>query len=46
MRLQEQELQKHLEQAIRISSLLGLQPEELEGRFREACDNAAAKEST
>jgi GntR family transcriptional regulator len=45
MRLQEQELQKHLEQAIRLSAVLGLQPEELEGRLREAHDNAAAKES-
>jgi len=44
MRLQEQELRKHLEQAIRLSALLGLQPEELEGRLREACDDAAAKE--
>jgi GntR family transcriptional regulator len=45
MRLQEQELQKHLEQAIRLSSLLGIEPEELEGRLREACDNVTAKES-
>ena len=45
MRLQEQELQKHLEQAIRLSAVLGLQPEELEGRLREAHDNAATKES-
>ena len=44
MRLQEKELRKHLEQAIRLSALLGLQPEELEGRLREACDDAAAKE--
>lgn len=46
MRLQEQELQKHLEQAIRLSSLLGMQPEELEDRLREACDNVATKEQT
>jgi GntR family transcriptional regulator len=45
MRLQEQELQKHLEQAIRLSALLGIRPEELEGRLREANDNAAAKET-
>ena len=45
MRLQEQELQKHLEQAIRLSAVLGLQPEELEDRLREAHDNAATKES-
>jgi GntR family transcriptional regulator len=45
MRLQEQELQKHLEQAIRLSAVLGLEPQELEDRLREAHDNAAAKES-
>jgi DNA-binding transcriptional regulator YhcF (GntR family) len=45
MRLQEQELQKHLEQAIRLSAVLGLQPEELEDRLREAHDSAATKES-
>jgi GntR family transcriptional regulator len=44
IRLQEQELQKHLDQAIRLSSLLGIQQEELEVRLREASDNAAAKE--
>jgi len=44
IRLQQQELQKHLEQAIRLSALLGIQPEELEGRLREANDNVAAKE--
>ena len=44
MRLQQQELQKHLEQAIRLSAVLGIQPEELEGRLREACDNVAAEE--
>ena len=46
MRLQEQELKKHLEQAIRLSAVLGLQPEELEGRLREASENIAAKESS
>ena len=45
MRLQEQELQKHLEQAIRLSAILGLRPEELEGRLRETSENAAPKES-
>jgi GntR family transcriptional regulator len=44
MRLQEQELQKHLEQAIRISALLGIRPEQLEERLREALDKIAAKE--
>jgi GntR family transcriptional regulator len=43
-RLQEQELRTHLEQAIRLSALLGLQPDELESRLREAGDNATAKE--
>jgi len=46
LRLQEQELKKHLEQAIRLSAVLGLQPEELEGRLREASENIAAKESS
>jgi GntR family transcriptional regulator len=44
MRLQQQELQKHLEQAIRLSAVLGIEPEELEGRLREASDSLAAKE--
>jgi len=44
MRLQQQELQKHLEQAIRLSAVLGLQHEELEDRLREVSDNVAAKE--
>jgi GntR family transcriptional regulator len=44
MRLQQQELQKHLEQAARLSAVLGIQPEELEGRLREASDNVAAQE--
>jgi GntR family transcriptional regulator len=46
LRLQEQELEKHLEQAIRLSALLGIEPEELEGRLREASDKVAAKEQT
>ena len=44
LRIQEQELQKHLEQAIRLSAVLGIRPEELEDRLREASDNIAAKE--
>ncbi|MNC93141.1 HTH-type transcriptional repressor YtrA [compost metagenome] len=44
MRLQQQELQKHLEQAIRLSAVLGLEPEELEERLREVSGNVAAKE--
>ena len=41
MRLQQQELQKHLEQAIRLAGLLGIQPEELESRLRGAGDGVA-----
>jgi GntR family transcriptional regulator len=44
-RLQEQELQKHLDQAIRLAGLLGIQPEELESRLREANDGVAPKET-
>src|SRR6202041_2603651 len=44
LRLQEQELQKHLEQVIRISALLGIRPEQLVERLREALDKIAAKE--
>ena len=43
-RLQEEELQKHLEQAIRVAGLLGIEPGELENRLREAVDNVAPKE--
>lgn len=42
-RLHEQELQSHLEQAIRLSALLGIRPEELEERLREA-GNVVEKE--
>ena len=44
LRLQQQELQKHLAEAIRLSALLGIQPEELEGRLREAGGSVAGKE--
>ena len=44
LRLQQQELQKHLAEAIRLSALLGIQPEELEGRLREASGSVAGKE--
>jgi DNA-binding transcriptional regulator YhcF (GntR family) len=44
LKIQEQELQKHLEQAARLSAVLGIRPEELEDRLREASDNIAAKE--
>lgn len=46
LRLQEQELRDHLEQAIRLSALLGIAPEELEDRLREASGNVAGKEQT
>jgi hypothetical protein len=46
LRLQEQELQQHLEQAIRLSAVLGIRPEELEDRLREAGSNVAGKEKT
>src|SRR5436190_9378321 len=35
MRLQEQELEKHLQQAIRLADLLGIRHKELAGRLRE-----------
>jgi GntR family transcriptional regulator len=44
IKIQEQELQKHLEQAIRLSALLGMRPEDLEDRLREAGDSVAGKE--
>jgi GntR family transcriptional regulator len=46
LRLQEQQLQKHLKEAIRLSALLGIEPEELEGRLREASGDVEAKEQT
>src|SRR3954470_23308205 len=46
MRLHQEELQQHLEQAIRLSALLGIKPKELESRLRAAGDNIAAKETT
>src|SRR6202163_4348315 len=46
LRLHQEELQKHLEQAIRLSALLGIKPEELENRLREANDSIAAKENS
>jgi GntR family transcriptional regulator len=45
MRLQEEELNKHLEQAIRLAEILGLRPKELEGRLRETVDHRAEKEA-
>src|SRR5450755_4425770 len=37
-RLQELELEKHLEQAIRLADLLGIRPKDLEGRLRQTGD--------
>ena len=37
-RLHEEDLAKHLEQAVRLAGLLGLRPKELESRLREAGD--------
>jgi GntR family transcriptional regulator len=45
LRLHQEELQKHLEQAIRLSALLGMEPEELETRLRKAGDSIASKET-
>jgi GntR family transcriptional regulator len=46
MRLQHEELQKHLEHAARLSAVLGLKPKELASRLREATDNIAEKEKS
>ncbi|HEX4169586.1 MAG TPA: GntR family transcriptional regulator [Bryobacteraceae bacterium] len=43
-RLHEQELQQHLEKAARIAAQLGMAPEQLEDRLREAGDRLAEKE--
>jgi GntR family transcriptional regulator len=43
--LRQQELEQHLEQATRIAALLGIQPNELESRLREAVDRVTEKES-
>jgi GntR family transcriptional regulator len=44
MRLQEQELEKHLEQAIRLADLLGIRPKDLQARLRETGDRRMDKE--
>jgi len=44
-RLQEQELEQHLEQATRLAALMGIRPEELENRLREAGDRITEKET-
>ncbi len=42
--LREQELQQHLEQAARIAAQLGMAPEQLEDKLREAGDRIAENE--
>jgi GntR family transcriptional regulator len=44
-RLREQELEQHLEQATRIAAILGIRPNELETRLREAGDRISEKET-
>ena len=44
-KLREQELAQHLEQATRIAAQLGIAPDELEERLREAGDRIAEKET-
>jgi GntR family transcriptional regulator len=44
VRLREQELQQHLDQAARIAAQMGMPPKELEGRLREAGDRLADRE--
>ena len=44
MRLQEQELEQHLGQVIRLADLLGIRPKDLEERLREAFDRRMEKE--
>src|SRR5271165_281188 len=44
MRLQEEELDKHLEQASRLAELLGIRPNALQERLREAGDRRKDQE--
>jgi len=44
LRLHQEELRKHLEQAVRLSAVLGMNSTELEDRLRELSDNVATKE--
>ena len=46
LRLQHEELQNHLEEAARLSALLGLKQRELASRLREATENIAEKETS
>lgn len=43
-RLREQELEQHLQEAMRIAAELGIRPKELEHRLREAGDRIGEKE--
>jgi len=43
-RLRDQELQQHLERAARIAAQLGMPPEQLENRLREAGERLSEKE--
>jgi GntR family transcriptional regulator len=43
-RLQEEELKKHLERAVRLAEMLGLRPKELQGRLREIGDRVTEEE--
>ena len=44
-RLREQELQQHLENAMRVAAQLGIKPKEMEKRLREAGYRIAEKET-
>jgi GntR family transcriptional regulator len=44
LRLQQLELEKHLEEASRLADLLGIRPEDLEARLREAGEGRLKKE--
>jgi len=44
-RLREQELQQHLENAMRVAAQLGIRPKEMERRLREAGDRVAERET-
>ena len=43
-RLREQELEKHLEQALRLADMLGIRHKDLEARLRETGDRRREKE--
>ena len=45
VRLREEELQQHLENAKRVAAELGIRPKELERRLREAGERVAEKET-